>query len=215
MSIINDLNWRHALKAYDSEKKVSTTDLQRILEAMRLAPTSSGLQPFHVFVISSSEAKEKLASTCSTFLKNERYVLQSSCTLLVAGWDNYTEQRIKDVYNQITLERGLPQGRYDKYVDSLIQMYMHHNTERDNFEHISRQAYIAIGMGLAEAATLRIGSTPIEGFDNQAADKLFNLPQAGYKSLCLITLGHADEEKDWNNQYPKVRRHMQDFVTEL
>ncbi len=43
MSLLEDLNWRHAVKAYDPSKKVSEADLQTILEATRLAPTSSGL----------------------------------------------------------------------------------------------------------------------------------------------------------------------------
>lgn len=44
MSLIEDLNWRHAVKAFDPNKKVSDADIERILEAARLAPTSSGLQ---------------------------------------------------------------------------------------------------------------------------------------------------------------------------
>ncbi len=41
MSLIENLNWRHAVKAYDPAKKVSSDDLNTILEAARLAPTSS------------------------------------------------------------------------------------------------------------------------------------------------------------------------------
>ena len=51
MSLIADLKWRHAVKAYDSSKKVSQEDLDKILEAARLAPTSSGLQPFRVILV--------------------------------------------------------------------------------------------------------------------------------------------------------------------
>jgi nitroreductase/dihydropteridine reductase len=51
MALIEDLNWRHAVKAYDASKKVSKVNIDKILEAARLAPTSSGLQPFNVIVV--------------------------------------------------------------------------------------------------------------------------------------------------------------------
>jgi len=60
MSLIQDLEWRHAVKAYDPTRKVSEQDLNTILEAARLAPTSSGLQPFRVIVVENQELKERM-----------------------------------------------------------------------------------------------------------------------------------------------------------
>ncbi len=60
MALIEDLNWRHAVKAYDPTKKVSKENIDKIIEAARLAPTSSGLQPFQVLVVENQELKEKL-----------------------------------------------------------------------------------------------------------------------------------------------------------
>ena len=45
-SLISQLNWRYATKKFDASKTVPTDKLDRILEAIRLTPTSSGLQPF-------------------------------------------------------------------------------------------------------------------------------------------------------------------------
>src|SRR3712207_1554820 len=196
MSIINDLRWRHAVKAYDKDKKVSKEVLHQIIEAMSLAPTSSGLQPFEIFVLESEEVKRKIADTC--FLNNAEYVMNSTYTILVAGWDNYTEERINKMYNHITHERGLPEGRYNDYVSSLIEKYVHNASEQENFAHIARQAYIAIGMGLTEAACLHIATTPMEGFYFEQADKHLGLREKGLKSLCLIAVGYADEKNDWN-----------------
>ena len=60
MALIEDLNWRHAVKAYDPTKKVSQENIDKIVEAARLAPTSSGLQPFKVIVVSNQEVKDKM-----------------------------------------------------------------------------------------------------------------------------------------------------------
>ena len=55
MSLLDTLNWRYATKKMDPSKKVPQEKLDRILEAIRLAPTSSGLQPYEVFVVSNKE----------------------------------------------------------------------------------------------------------------------------------------------------------------
>ena len=51
MSLIENLNWRHAVKAFDPNKKVSEENVEKIIEAVRLAPTSSGLQQFRVIKV--------------------------------------------------------------------------------------------------------------------------------------------------------------------
>ena len=50
MELLDKLNWRYAAKAMNGHE-VAEDKIDRILEAARLAPTSSGLQPFEIFVI--------------------------------------------------------------------------------------------------------------------------------------------------------------------
>ncbi len=50
MSFLENLNWRYATKKFDTEKKVSDSDLEKIVEAIRLTPTSFGLQPYHFYI---------------------------------------------------------------------------------------------------------------------------------------------------------------------
>jgi len=47
MNLIDQLNWRYATKRMNGAK-VPQEKVDRILEAIRLAPTSFGLQPFKV-----------------------------------------------------------------------------------------------------------------------------------------------------------------------
>ena len=49
MQLIQQLEWRYAAKKLDPAKSVPQDKVMRILEAARLAPTSSGLQPFNSF----------------------------------------------------------------------------------------------------------------------------------------------------------------------
>src|SRR5665647_2204347 len=59
MSLVDTLNWRYATKRMNGTK-VPTEKLEYILEAIRLAPTSFGLQPFKVIVIESPELRERI-----------------------------------------------------------------------------------------------------------------------------------------------------------
>ncbi len=213
MALLEDLQWRHALKGYDTKKKVKVEELGKIIEAIRLAPTSSGLQPFKVLLVSDKDMKEKVASAC--YSTNEAYVRESSYTLILAGWDRYTEERIDEVFKRTAEDRGFSVDRYTDYANKLKEVYVGMQSAQENFAHIARQVYIALGFGLAQAAELRIGSTPIEGYDANKLDELLNLQDLGLRSLCLITLGHSDSEKDWLAPMPKIRRSMNDFLVEL
>ena len=205
--LLDDLKWRYATKVYQEGKKVSQENINKIVEAARLAPTSSGLQPFRLVVIDDLKTKEKLAEGAL----NQVAVTTCSHVIVFAVWDNYTDERIDQVYDFITDERGLPRGRFSRYTDMLKTSFG--NTENiRNFEHAARQAYIALGLALAQAAELKIDSTPAEGFDNQKVDEILNLKELGLKSVVLMYIGYADRENDWLASMKKVRVPKDEFV---
>lgn len=59
MELLDTLNWRYAAKAMNG-KTVPEDKIERILEAARLAPTSSGLQPFEIIMVKNAALKEKI-----------------------------------------------------------------------------------------------------------------------------------------------------------
>ncbi|MBV7530692.1 nitroreductase family protein [Chitinophaga sp. sic0106] len=210
MALLGDLQWRHATKAYDPTKKVSKENIDKIVEAARLAPTSSGLQPFKVFVVESQAIKEKMVPGAL----NPDVMRDCSHVLVFAAWDEYTPERIDNVYDKTTEERGLPAGRFNAYTDKLKQMYGAQTAEQ-HFEHTARQTYIALGLALAQAAELRIDSTPAEGFSNEVVDQVLDLRAQGLKSVTLMYVGYGDKEKDWLAPMKKVRTAKADFVVEI
>ncbi|MCX6307958.1 MAG: nitroreductase family protein, partial [Bacteroidia bacterium] len=84
-----------------------------------------------------------------------------------------------------------------------------------NFAHTARQAYIGLGFALAQAAELKVDSTPMEGFDNAKLDELLDLESKGLKSVVLMPLGYRDAEGDWLVNMKKVRKPVDEFVTEI
>ncbi|OXG07049.1 nitroreductase [Flavobacterium araucananum] len=207
MSLIEDLNWRHAVKAYDSTKKVSEEDLDKILEVARLAPTSSGLQPFRVIVVENQQLKEKMVNGAL----NPEVMRDCSHVLVFAAWESYSNEKIDKVYDHHTDVRELPRGRFNSYTDQIKQIYGAQTPEQ-HFAHTARQSYIALGLAMAQAAELKIDSTPAEGFSNEVVDEILNLKELGLKSVTLLYLGYRDTEKDWLSQMKKVRIPMEEFI---
>jgi len=88
--LLDDLKWRYATKTYQQGKKVPQEDIDKIIEAIRLAPTSSGLQPFRIIVIDDQETKQKLVEGAL----NPKGIMACSHIIAFAAWDNYTPERI-------------------------------------------------------------------------------------------------------------------------
>ena len=209
MSLLEDLSWRYATKKYDPSKKVSTEDVHKIIEAARLAPTSSGLQQFRVLLITDQELKEKIVPVAM----DQQIIADCSHLLVFAAWDQYTEERIDEIYNRTTDERELPRGRFSSYTDRLKSLYLQQSAE-ENFVHTARQAYIGFGLAIAQAAELKIDTTPVEGFNNQQLDELLGLTEKGLKSVTLLPIGYRDNEGDWLVNMKKVRNPQSEFVIE-
>ncbi|MBP6527377.1 MAG: NAD(P)H-dependent oxidoreductase [Prevotella sp.] len=207
MALLDNLKWRYATKAYDSTKKVDQEDVDKIIEAARLAPTSSGLEQFRIIVINDQKLKEKIVPIAM----DQKNIAQCSHLLVFAAWDKYTEERIDDIYNYITDERGLPRGRFGSYTAKLKALYLPQTAE-ENFAHTARQAYIGLGMALAQAAELKVDSTPMEGFDNDALDELLGLRSKGLRSVVIMPIGYRDTTNDWLVKMKKVRIPKEDFV---
>jgi len=207
MALLDDLKWRYATKKYDPTKKLAQADVDKIIEAARLAPTSSGLQQFRLIVITNQELKDKIVPIA----KDQQIVADCSHLLVFVAWDKYTDERIDKQFNYITDERGLPRGRMSSYTDRLKKLYLN-QTEKENFVHTARQAYIGFGLAIAQAAELKVDCTPMEGFNTDELDELLDLRSKGLRSVLLLPLGYRDAENDWLEKMKKVRKPKEDFV---
>ncbi len=208
MSLIAALNWRYATKKMNGQA-VPQDKIDQIVEAARLAPTSSGLQPYKVIVISDPDLKQALLP--HSF--NQSQIIDSSHLLVFAAWDNYTEERINEVFARTNSERGLPASTTADYQNMLINTYVPRTAEV-NFQHAARQAYIGFGLALAAAAELKVDATPMEGFDNAKYDEILNLKEKGLRSVTIMPLGYRDESGDWLVNLKKVRQPITEFVIE-
>lgn len=208
MELLKSLQWRYATKKYNSTVKIEEDKVMQIIEAARMAPTSSGLQPFEMILIKNQELKEKLVPV----VMNQGQVKDSSHVLVFAAWDAYTEERIDAVFNNMETIRELAPGSMNDY-KSFIKGNFGTMSKEQQFEHAARQAYIAFGMAIAAAAELRVDASPMEGFYNDQLDEALGLDKKGLKSVTILALGERDHENDWLLPMKKVRFSLEDILT--
>ena len=207
MSFIDKLNERYATKAMNGEV-VPQEKIDTILEAIRLAPTSSGLQPFEVLVVTNAEIKASIKEIAW----NQEQVTDCSHLLVFAAWDNYTEDRINHMFDLTNEIRGFKNQGWEDYRKMLLGTYPQRDAET-NFEHAARQTYIAFMAAITQAAYEGVDNTPMEGFDPAALDKILGLREKGLRSTLLLPLGYKDVDKDWLASLVKVRKPMNELVT--
>jgi len=207
--LIDRLNWRYATKKYDPARKVSAEKFDRILQAIQLAPTSSGLQPFEVIRVTNPELREKIRAVGF----DQAQFVDAAEILVFAAWDNYTDARIDGVVSVIAEQRGGDSSSVHGYYDMLKGMYLPRSAEV-NFQHAARQAYVALGLGLTAAAFEEVDATPMEGFDADKVDEILGLQARGLRSVVVMALGYRAEEGDWLAGLKKVRRPLTALMSE-
>lgn len=209
MALIDDLKWRYATKRMNG-KKIPQEKLDYILEAARLAPSSSSLQQYKIIIISDKDLLEKIKGIA----QNQSQITDCSHLLVFAAWDGYSDERITNVFNRMMEERNLPLSTMDTYKRSILDLYESSGQEWQ-VHHAAKQSYISFAMAIAAAAEQKIDATPMEGFLSDKLDDLLGLRESGYRSTVILPLGYRDEGGVWLVNMKKVRTPRDKFIKEM
>lgn len=208
MDLIEVLNWRYAVKKFNQEK-VSDEKVKQILEAIGLSASSTGIQPYRIFVIKNTKIREELGKDSFN-----PQITEASHLIAFAAFDSVTKERIANLIWLMANERGVPETDLEDYKNTL-ELHLLARTDEENFIWSSKQAYIALGTGLIAASNLKVDATPMEGFNADKLDDLLNLKDKGLKSVLLLALGYRDTENDFLANQKKVRLPISDLMTEI
>jgi nitroreductase/dihydropteridine reductase len=208
--LLQNLQWRYAAKKMNPEKVVSEENVNFILEAIRLTATSSGLQPYEVIVVTNPDVRAQIVPHAW----NQSQITDGSHLLVFAAWDNYTTERINEMFDLVNEKRGFKNEGWENYRQMLLKTYPQRDAET-NYQHAARQAYIGLGTALIAAADVKVDSTPMEGFSPEKVDEILGLKARGLRSVVLLPLGYRADEGDWLVNLKKVRRSTENFVTEV
>jgi len=140
-------------------------------------------------------------------------ITEASALLVFAAWDNLTQERIDKYIARISSVRDVNEESLS-HIKQLLETQLK-NTVEQNFIWNSKQAYIALGVGLVAAAEANIDSTPMEGFNHEQLDEVLQLKEKGLKSSVLLALGYRDARTDYLVNLKKVRREEEELFTTL
>ncbi|MDB5032706.1 NAD(P)H-dependent oxidoreductase [Mucilaginibacter sp.] len=209
MSILESLHWRYATKRMTGER-VPQEKIDIILEAARMAPTSNGIQPFTILVITDKKLMEKI----QPIAYNQPQITEASHLLVFAAWDTVTSEKVDYVFDQVIRERNLPADALTDYINQIKGMFSGFTPE-EQFNWAAKQTYLAFGVATTAAAIEKIDATPMEGFVNSELDKLLGLREKGLRSVTMLPLGYRDTANDWLANMKKVRRPKEELILEL
>ncbi len=205
-TILEQLNWRYAVKSYDKTRQVSAEDWETLEEALLLAPSSFGIQPYKFIVITDPELREKLKPAAW----GQPQITDASHLVVIAHKKTLTDSDIEHFVDRIVEVRGTARETLTDY-ENVMKGSAKKAVDGGYIEvWNSRQAYIALGFLLETAALLGIDATPMEGFDAAQFNEILGLTD--YSAVALAAVGYRDAESDWLANLPKVRFPKEELI---
>ncbi|MBC7385086.1 MAG: NAD(P)H-dependent oxidoreductase [Cryobacterium sp.] len=202
------LHWRYATKGFNPEKKVPEEKLKEILETARMAPTSYGLQPFHVTVVKDQALREKL----KPFSWNQAQITDCSHLVVFQSRIRIDEKLVNDYIELISKTRGVPVATLEGFRGMMLSTAAKEPGSATSQEWAKRQAYIAMGFLLHSAAMHEVDACPIEGIDGAEYDRLLGADAKGLQTVVVVALGHRAESDAYQN-LKKVRQPVEQFFS--
>ncbi len=209
MDILKQLDWRYACEKFDSEKTLTTEQIDRLKNGFNLTATSYGLQPLKLVVIQNKALQEKLVAHSY----NQQQIGQASALLVICAEKTIDESFIRDYFERIKAIRNTPDEVLESFRASLITNFSNKSQE-EILTWASKQAYIALGNLLAVCAVEEIDSCPMEGFVSSAYDKELKLEEKGLKSVLVLPVGFRAED-DMFASMNKVRKPVDESCIEI
>lgn len=217
MDLLNISKTRYTTKAYDPIRKIPQEQITRLLEILRLTPSSINIQPWHFFIADNPVAKERIAKALvGKYAYNAPKVLESSHTILFCTKADISEQHLDNLLTQDDIsgrfkDSNAKQGQKDSRA-GYVNYYR--NEKGDIQRWAENQTFIALGQILLAAGIEGIDATPIGGFDEQIINDELQLTEKGLIPSVLLTLGYRSEN-DFNARLPKSRLSKEEIFTQL
>lgn len=194
------LNWRYAVKKFDAQKKINTTDWKILKDSLRLSPSSYGLQPWKFVIVENPQLRQKLREVSW----NQSQVTDCSHYVVLTYREKVDTEFIRKNMEKIASVRGVSVESLAGFEKAIIGDIVKGPRSLTIESWAQRQVYIAMGFLLETAALLNIDSTPMEGLDAAAYDKLLEIDGSGWKTVAAVALGYRHSEDPFI-QNKKVR----------
>jgi nitroreductase len=209
MSLIDKLNWRYATKKFDDTKKLTDEQLNALLDAVQLAPSSAGLQAYRIIVVENPEVKAQLREAA----RGQQQLTAASHIIVFAAETNLDSTYIKNYIDRIAITRGIDRANLEAF-ETNITNNVNRMTEDVKIVWNHKQAYIALGVLLSAAADLGIDACPMEGFEAGRFDEILGLRALGLTTSVIAPIGFRAAD-DALAAAAKVRRPKEELFIHI
>ncbi len=204
--IEESLQKRYATKMFDSTKKINQKDIDTLIESIRLAPSSYGLQLMKLVIVENVEIRKELLK--HSYHQNQ--IVDASHLFILCTEREFLQEHIEEYVENISKIRNIDKNDLSGY-KSLLEKTKDSYSYSEAKNWMEKQVYIALGNLLTTCALLSIDACPIEGFENLKYDEILGLNNEGLHSIIVVPVGKS-HELDKYKTLKKVRRPKKDFV---
>lgn len=208
--IIERLNWRYAVKKFDSSKKVSASDWELLEESLRLSPSSYGTQPWRFIVVQNPEIRKRL----TPLSWNQSQIEDCSHLLVMTIKSEIDEAYIQKYLQRIAEVRQIDIAQLAGFKKGLMNDLVHGPRHATIGYWAQRQVYIAMGFLMETAALINVDTCPLEGLDPKGYDKVLEVEGSGYETVAAVAVGYRHKDDKYQSM-PKVRFDKKDIFSYL
>ena len=208
-TFIENQNWRYSTKKFDNTKKISTEDLATLKEAVRLSPSSYGLQLYKIIIVENPEIRTQLQAASW----GQSQIVDASQVVVFANFTHANNEDIDAYLKNVAETRGISSESLSGYGD-FMKTSIGYKSDADKNIWNEKQTYLALANLLNAAAELKIDVCPMEGFDNKQYNAILGLDQLGLNAAVVATIGYRSDE-DTTQNYKKVRKSTEELFTTI
>ena len=208
--LIAALNWRYATKKFDPNRKIAAEDWHALEQALVLAPSSIGLQPWKFFVVTDASVKAQLMAASY----RQSQVADCSHFVAFAVRRNLDAEHVERHIRRMMEVLGVSEDSLVKFramtmrnldgarVDGSLDTWQEH------------QIYIALGQFMLSAAILAVDTCPMEGIEPEKYDEILGLAGSNYATVVACAAGYRMPDDKYANT-KKVRFKPEDVIVRM
>lgn len=189
-SLLQQLNWRYAVKKFDASKKIDAKLWTSLEESLILTPSSYGLQPWRFLIIQDRPMREKLLAASW----GQKQVIDCSHFVVFTALTKLEEKDIEYYFDVNSKIRGVSKEATIGYQKMMMGDLINGPRSKIQHEWATRQAYIALGNLMTCAALIGIDTCPMEGIDPAKYNEILNLGSTTYRTVVACAVGYRSSE---------------------
>ena len=208
-NLLEQLHWRYAVKTFDANRKLSAEQFDALLESLRFAASSFGLQPWKFIVVENPALRAQVREHAW----GQSQVTDASHLIVLCAQLELTAKDFEKWVATLAKSRGVDPAKLEGFNKMLLGWQAGKNPDQMR-DWMARQVYIALGTLLTAAAVLGIDACPMEGFEPAKVNEVLGLKKLGLESVVLCPVGFRSAEDKYAH-FPKARYGKDEMILKM